>query len=453
MKDSSAPGDPMDAPQRASRHVGGASRAADLPLAGAVAPSRTRGAGRASLHPGSWGPIIGALRYRDFRNLWTGSMFMWCAGSFQALAQSYLAYELTGSAGVLGVISLGYGVPMLALALFGGAAADRMDRKRLVQLFQAVEGAIALALAISVITDTITWYHILVASAIHGGLFSFMLPARQAIIPQLVDRSQITNAMALNIGGMSLIALVGPAIAGYLYASFGPEAVFLAMFGLFFTATVITGLVPSTGGGLSKSTASLLDDIKIGLGQVRRSRIVTVLLLMTLASTLCAVPLRLLLPVFVVEIYQREAGAMGLLAGIVGGGSLVGSLLIAGLGDTRRGLLLIAASFMVGTALLLLTAFPFYLAAMAIMLLNGIGSAPERILTESLAMDIVGDKYRGRVTSVLLMAMSLVPLGVLPLGIVADQFGARFALGIMAGLMLATSSLVLATQKGLREAR
>ncbi len=395
-----------------------------------------------------------ALRNRNFRYLWTGTMFMWCAGQFQSLGQGYLAYELTGSAGLLGVISIGYGLPMIALALFGGAIADRMQRKRLIQLFQCAEALIALALAVSVLTETVTWYHILVASTIHGALFAFMLPARQAIIPELVDRSEITNAIGLNSAGQSAIMLTAPAVSGTLYELFGPAAVFMGMFVLQTAAVILTGMVPTTRRAPSRPyNKDVLLDVKEGLVVIGQNRVVMVLLAMALVSTLVMMPFTQLLPVFVVEIYSREAGSLGVLSAIMGIGSLPGSLFVAYIGGQRRGVMLLVTSFISGVALLLMASFPYYVAGAAAMLLMGLGASPQRALKESLAMDAVDDRYRGRVMSVLMLSIGLIPLGVLPLGLAADNLGARATLVIMGGTVTAMTLIVLFTQRALREAQ
>ena len=432
-----------------------------IPEAGS-SQSRSSGGGQAAPKAGTTAPppkarglrrTFAALRNRNFRYLWTGTMFMWCAGQFQGLGQGYLAYELAGSAGLLGVISIGAGVPMFALALFGGAIADRMQRKRLIQLFQGAEALIALALAISVITETVTWYHILVASTIHGALFAFMLPARQAIIPELVDRSEITNAIGLNSAGTSAIMLTAPALSGGLYELFGPAAVFLGMFVLQTTAVVLTGMVRSTRRTAARPARDVLIEVKEGLVVIGQNRLVMVLLSMALVSTLVMLPFTQLLPVFVVEIYSREAGSLGLLSAIMGIGSLPGSLFVAHVGSRRRGVLLLATSFMSGATLLLMAAFPYFAAGAAIMLLMGVGASPQRALKESLAMDAVDDRYRGRVMSVLMLSIALSFLGVLPLGLTADHLGARATLVIMGGTVTAMTLIVLFTQRALREAQ
>ena len=444
MSKAPGPGDGQATPGSTPAQATGSGRAQALPKADAASPTfETRGLRR----------TFAALRNRNFRYLWTGTMFMWCAGQFQSLGQGFLAYDLAGSAGLLGVISIGSGLPMIVLALFGGAIADRIQRKRLIQLFQGGEALIALALAISVITETVTWYHILVASTIHGVLFAFMLPARQAIIPELVDRSEVTNAIGLNSAGTSAIVLTAPAVSGTLYELFGPAAVFLGMFVLQSAAVVFTGMVRSTRRAASRPARELLMDVKEGLVVIGQNRVVMVLLSMALVSSLVTLPFTQLLPVFVVEIYDREAGSLGMLSAIMGIGSLPGSLFVAHVGSQRRGLLLLATSFMSGATLLLLASFPYYVAGAAVMLFMGLGASPQRALKESLAMDAVDDRYRGRVISVLMLSIALSFLGVLPLGLAADNLGARATLVIMGGTITAMTLIVLVTQRALREAQ
>ena len=194
-------------------------------------------------------------------------------------------------------------------------------------------------------------------------------------------------------------------------------------------------------------------DVKEGLVVIGQNRLVMVLLAMALVSSLVMMPFTQLLPVFVVEIYKREAGSLGLLSAIMGIGSLPGSLFVAYIGSRRRGLLLLATSFMSGATLLLMASFPYYFAGAAVMLFMGLGASPQRALKESLAMDAVDDRYRGRVMSVLMLSIGLVPLGVLPLGLAADHLGARATLVIMGGTVTAMTLIVLMTQRVLRVAQ
>ena len=377
------------------------------------------------------------------------------AMQMQMLARGYLVYELTDqNAAVLGLVNAATALPILVLALFGGAIADRRERKRIVQLGQGGAAILAVFIAISISLGSITWYHLLGASIVHGSLMALLMPARQALIPQLVGKEMLGNAMALNAAGTSMTTLMAPALAGGgggLYALIGPDGVYYVIGGMLVGAMVLTGLLPKSTAEPSGKRTTVLGDIKAGLYYIRRTRMVFVLLCLGLATTMLAMPFRFLLPVFVVDIYHKGPEAMGLLVSLMGLGTLIGSLFIAGLGRFHRGLLLIAGSFTTGLALLLVSIFPVYAIALGLMVLLGLGDAGRRALNQALVMEISEDEYRGRVWSVFMMNFGLMPLGVLPAALVAEYFGGQVAIGILAGLMLLVSAVVFITQKHLRQ--
>ncbi len=142
---------------------------------------------------------------------------------------------------------------------------------------------------------------------------------------------------------------------------------------------------------------------------------------------------------------------MGVLLSLMGLGTLIGSLLIAGIGRWNRGLLLIGGSVLTGAMLLVLSVIPVYYLALGVMVFLGLGDAGRRALNQALVMEVAEDEYRGRVWSVFMMSFGLIPLGVLPAGLVAEFLGGQVAIGILAALMLAVSGIVLLTQKQLRE--
>ena len=261
---------------------------------------------------------------------------------------------------------------------------------------------------------------------------------------------RIGNAMALNAAGMSAMTLCAPAVAGGLYAAAGPANVYFIIAALGIASVALTTLVGKAQTSAPAKKPAMLGDIGEGLAYIKGNGMVLILLLMGLGTTLLASPFRMLLPVFVVDIYERGPDSMGLLVAIMGGGSLAGSLAIAALGDWRRGLLLIAGSLISGVALVLIAVFPFYYAAAAIMILVGLGDAGRRTINMGLIMEVVEDRYRGRVMSVFMMNFGLMPLGVLPAGVAMDRFGGEATAAAMGAAMIAVSALVYATQKGLR---
>ncbi len=418
--------------------------------AGQASLAQSGGAGQASARSGSIGHTFVSLGNRDFRYLFAGLLFTMGSIQMQSVARSYLTYDITSSPFILGVVNAGFALPMLSLALFGGAIADRLERRRVIQASQAFAGLIALYIGLTVTAGIVTWAHLLVASMLQGIVFSFMMPARQAIIPQLVGRSLLANAMALNAAGMSAATLAAPAIAGVLYDFIGPDWVFYITAAMCFASVVLTGIIRNPG----KSTAArsaMLGDIKAGLSYIWRSPLVTVLLIVGLATALLVMPFQQLLPVFVVDIYHRGPDVLGLLLSIMGMGSLVGSLAIASVGRWNRGMLLMAGTFISGVGLLLVALVPVYAAAIGIMLVLGLGDSGRRTLNQALIMEVTEDQYRGRVMSVFLMNFGLMPLGVLPAGAIAELLGPRVAVATLAGMVLATTAIIVATQKRIRE--
>ena len=367
------------------------------------------------------------------------------------LAVGYLVYELKSSALLLGVVEAAFATSMLSFALFGGVVADRFERKRIIQMSQGAASLTAIFIAWSIVTGTITWVHLLGAFMFQGVMFAFMMPARQALIPQLVGKDQLSNAIALDAAGMSVTTMVAPAAAGFLYVSFGPEGVYFVIAGMELSAVVLTAFIAKVDSRAVSSSKPMLGEITAGLSYIWRRPLVLVLLFIGLGTTLLAFPFRILMPVFVVDVYGRAADSMGLLVALMGLGSLVGALSIASLGKGQRGLLLIAGSFLSGIALLLVSTIPVYFAAVGIMVLLGLGDAARRTINQALIMEQVDDEYRGRVMSVFMMNFGLVPLGVLPAAAVAEWLGAQVSIGILAVILLVVSSIVLVTQKQLRQ--
>ena len=411
----------------------------------------------ASSRPSAAAPVqrgfrqtFSSLESPSFLFLWLGMLAMMGSIQMQMVARGYLAYDITGSASLLGLVSAGSALPILLLSLIGGAIADRVERKRVIQITQALNAAMALLVGLAIYAGKIEWYHLLAASVFQGAIWAFLMPARQALIPQLVRKEQLSNAIALNAAGMSLMTLLSPAIAGGLYAWTGPDIVYFVIAALSGLGLVFTTMVPRSGGAQTGPRGAMMGDIIEGLAYIRRSPIVRILLIIGLVTTLLAMPVRFLMPVLVVSIYKLGPDSLGLLLTVMGVGSLVGTLFIAWVGRWRRGLILVAGSFASGVALVMLAALPFYAVAAAIMLLLGLGDASRRALNQALAMEVVEDQYRGRVMSVFMMNFGLMPLGVLPIGLVADAYGGQAAVGILGVLLLAVSAVLLMTQGQLR---
>jgi len=380
--------------------------------------------------------------------LWFGMLLLMAAVNIQMLARGYLTWELTHSPIAVVVVGAGFAPPILLLSLYGGAMADRHSRKRLIQFGQVGMLVITLIIGVSISTGTVTVFHLAGASLAQGTIWAFLMPARQAIIGQLVDEDQITNAVALNASGMSLMTVAAPGIGGLVYGMSGPAATYYLMSGLTVVALILTNWVPNMT-PVVNAKRRMWSDIKEGLVYTRHNRTVLVLLLVALSTALLAMPFRTLLPVQIEEVFKLEVEALGLMLSMIGVGALFGSLVIASLSkNNHRGWVLLITSMLSGGAILLAGVITSYAAALVIMVFLGIGDSGRRALNSSLIMEQTDDEHRGRVMGVYMMNFGLIPLGAIPLGFIASFFDVRLAFGLAgAGLILATIGFTVFTSR------
>ena len=391
-----------------------------------------------------------SLAVRDFRLLWFGLLILFGGSQVRMVASGYLAYDLTSSPLLLSLVAVGYAVPMLSLALVGGAVADRFDRRRLVQVAQAMFSLVALAVGLAVQFGQVTWVHLLASSALQGMLWALLVPARQAMIPGLVGRRLTTNALSLMAAGFSLTTLVGPALGGWLYGLFGPAATyyFVAAMGVgavWTTGRITSRYVPAVGGTQQAA-------IRQGLTYIRRQPDIVILFVISVVYALVAMPFRLILPVFVVDLYQRGPEVLGLLVTAMGVGSVGAAVVVANVGPGRRGLILVSGAIVASTAILVMSGLALFWVGMACMLVLGVGDAIRKALNQAVMLEIADEEYHGRVASVFMISFGLVPLGALPAGALAEAFGGQVAGAVMGAFMLLVS-VVLLTNRRLRTLR
>ena len=394
--------------------------------------------------------ILRSFENGHFFRLWLGTIFLMGATQMQMLVRGYLTYELTGSATLVGIVSAGGSIAVLVFALFGGAIADRVERRRVIQIGQGVSVLLALSVGIAVLLGVVAWYHLFMAGIVQGVMWSFLAPARQAFVPQLVGNQNLGNAIALTASAMSGTAAIAPSIAGVLYGTIGPEGVYFVIAGMSAVAVLLTTSIPSTPLERTGAKPSMLHDIRDGIQYILRSPFILTLLLLGLSMVLIVMPYRCLLSVYVVEVYGRGSESLGLLMSIVGVGSLAGSLVIASITKWHRGLLLLAGGFAAGLALIATSAIPVFFVAAPFMLLMGLGDSANRSLNQTLVMENMDAEYRGRVMSLWMMNFGLMPLGILPISVIAEQFGPRASFTCMGGVIVAVTLAILIFNRRLR---
>lgn len=387
-----------------------------------------------------------SLAVRDYRLLWGGLVVLFGASQIRMVASGYLAYELTSSPLLLSLVAVGYAVPMLSLALVGGVVADRFERRRLVQAAQGMFSAVALFVGLSIQFGAVTWVHLLIASALQGALWSILVPARQAMIPGIVGRKLTTNALALMAAAFSMTTLLGPAMGGWLYAFGGPAATYYFVAAMGVLAVLLTGRITSIGAPAATG-ASHGAAIREGLSYIRRQPDIVLLFLISVVYALVAMPFRLILPVFVVDLYGMGPEVLGLLVSAMGVGSVGASVVVAGLAPGRRGLILVCGAVAASLSILVMAGVALFWVGMMGMLVLGIGDAIRKALNQAVMLEIAAEEYHGRVASVFMISFGLVPLGALPAGALAEAFGGQVAGAVMGGFMLLVSVGLLANRR------
>ena len=391
-----------------------------------------------------------SLAVRDFRLLWLGLLVMFGASQIRMVASGYLAYDLTNSALLLSLVAVGYAVPMLSLALIGGAVADRFDRRRLVQVAQAMFAVVALLVGLLIQFGQVTWVHLMASSALQGMLWALLVPARQAMIPGLVGRRLMTNALSLMAAGFSLTTLVGPAVGGWMYGLFGAAATYYFVAVLGVGAVLLTGRISSKNMpavGVAQHAA-----IRQGLAYIRRQPDIVMLFVISVVYAMVAMPFRLILPVFVVDLYRQGPETLGLLVTAMGVGSVGAAVVVANVTPGRRGLILVCGAIVASAAILVMSGLAVFWVGMACMLVLGVGDAIRKALNQAVMLEIADEEYHGRVSSVFMISFGIVPLGALPAGALAEAFGGQVAGAVMGGFMLLVS-LALLTNRRLRSLR
>jgi len=388
--------------------------------------------------------VAAALTYRDFRLLWFGALLSSIGTWMQKVAQAWLIVTMTDevSAFFLGLDSFLGELPILLFTLIGGVVADRRNRRHLLLMSQCVQMASAFTLAALVYTGLVQIWHILALSVLTGFAQAFGGPAYQSLIPSLVRKEHLPNAIALNSIQFNLARVVGPLIAGIALASFGMVACF-GLNGLSFLFVIAALLALDVVHVQPELTQGMRDQLKSGLRYVRHQPQLVTLTLLGFVSAFLGLPLLTFLPVIVRDVFEQDVGFYTQLMTFSGAGAVTGALVIAWVGKHRHmGVMLLALQVGLGITIIgfslsrtpwLSGALLFVCGAMLVMCFS---------LTTSLVQLLAPSELRGRVVSIYMVAFR----GASPLGGLAN--GWLVTMSGSAPLVLALNGLALAAVAG-----
>ncbi|MBM3141024.1 MAG: MFS transporter, partial [Chloroflexi bacterium] len=393
------------------------------------------GRGAASAEAPSGARRFAALRNRNFALLWGGSVVSNAGSWMQIVAQGWLVYLLTGSPLTLGVVGLARAVPMIVLPLFGGTLADRVPRLKLLKVTQTVSFLLALALAALVAADVVEVWHIVLFGVLSGAVHAFDQPTRQALLPDIVRREELTSAIAMNSAAWQGSAMVGPALAGVTIAAFGIAAAFFINAFSYLAVIVALFLMRGVPERTQRSGKSgMLEDLVRGLRYVGATRLVLTLILLSAVANIFGRSYQQLLPVFAGDLLDTDSVGLGFMTSAPGVGTVLAAVGLAALGDVgRKGVVLFVSMLAFSAILIAFTMNRSMPVALALLFAAGITNFAFSTMTMTMLQLYVPGEVRGRVLSlVTITAQGFTPLGAFATGGVAERIGTPEAVGISA---------------------
>ena len=295
-----------------------------------------------------WGQVLSSpfssLSQRDFRLLWIGQVGQASSMWAEQVARNWLTWEMTESGVALGLVNLFRAIPMLSLGLFGGVAADRFDKRKLLMVIQTWSLLVYILMAVLILADWIKLWHIYVTALALGVGMAFNQPVRSSFVPQLVDEKHLLKALSLNSVAINSTRLIGPALIGLLIAFRGVGLAYVVSVVLYLGIMVATAMIHTPSHRCSgDARQSVLRELVEGLEFLARNRVVLLLVVLALGPLAIGFSYLTLLPIFVTEVLHRGPGAFGFLLSVGAVGALVAGLTLASLGDVRhRGWLMLA---------------------------------------------------------------------------------------------------------------
>jgi len=359
--------------------------------------------------------------------------------NMQIIARGWLVYTLTSSAMDLAWVTLSFMLPTVVFSLWGGVVADRLPKRRIIALAQTLNCVATIIMGYIIFSDRVNFWDFIWFGFFNGTILALSMPARQAFAPELIPQRLIFTAMALNTTSWNLSRILGPALAGFLIAwvaagdtssTYGVGIVYFVIAILYFVSIITILMVRKPG--LSKQTEdqqSPLTDMADAFRYVWAHPPVFGLILLSIVPFLFGMPINTLLPAFNEDILGGGPDTLGLLMSAMGGGAIIGSLLLAGANEFKNRAAWLIATCVGWGAFTSAFGFSQTLVFSALMIgVIGFVSSWNMSLNRGLLQLQVDDHMRGRILSVDMMSHGLMPIGVIPISIIAEHYSVATAI-------------------------
>lgn len=372
-----------------------------------------------------------AFSFRDFRLFWFGQIISLSGSWMQTVAQGWLVYSLTKSPLHLGMVAAANALPILLFSLFGGLIADRYPKRNLLLITQALSIIPAVLLGFLASRGTVTVWHVAALAAFLGTINALDIPVRQSFLAEMVGKSHIANAIALNSAAFNGARIIGPVFAGVAIAYLGIPACFY-LNALSFAAVIIALYRIEARGEIRGRSEGILRDFNKGIVFIRSNRDIYNVFLLIAVFSVIGLPYISLLPIFAAEVFHAGAKGLGFLVGASGIGALTAALLIAARRDIRdKTRFMSFAALTFSAALFFFSLSNIFWLSLLVIMAAGWGMVSYLAVANSFIQITVPDELRGRVMSLYsLVFLGTVPIGNALMGLIADRTGTPRAVAI-----------------------
>jgi MFS family permease len=376
---------------------------------------------------------LAALRHRGFRLVWIAALVSSTAHWADVVVIGWLTLELTDSPLMVGVVAACKMAGYLA-GPFMGVIADRVDKRLLLIVAAVVNLAVSAAMLLLLALGALVLWHIIALALISSLTWALDHPTRQAFVPDLVGKEDLTNAIALTAVAIELTVVVGPALGGLLIPTVGMAGAYALMTGLYVVNIVVLLRMDSVKQAVAHAHESPMKSFGSGIRYVRRNQTIFVLLLIAFLLNLLAAPYRYaFLPLFARYVLDAGATGYGMLTAVAGLGALVAGVWVVSLGNFgRKGRWLVWNAFAWPLALLLCAASTWYYVTLGLVFIAGLTQAITWTVIATLILSNTDQPMRGRVMGLRTGVVIGLPFGNLLAGLAAERLGPALAQGIYA---------------------
>lgn len=400
--------------------------------------------------------VFSSFRNPVYRLYYYSLIGHWAPMQMQMITRTLLIYRLTNSGTLLGMMALAGSLPMFFLSLYGGALADRVEKRKILIYSQGLSAvvtlAVGLALSFNYLSQDVpgSWWILMVSSVLQGIIMGIMMPSRASMVPEIVTPEDLMNAISLNNMGMNVFRIFAPAAAGFIIAAWDFASVYYIMTGLYIFSVIFLFRIPRTRPEVRQGSSTVTEVVE-GFRYMRGEIAIMLILLFTFGCTILGMPFNQLLPMFTESVLKVGASGLGILMSVSGIGSIVVSFVLASMPNKKRGIMMLFSGLILSLAL---TAFSFstqWYLSLVLVVFIGLGQTGQTAIGFTLVQYYVDPGYRGRVMSFMMLAFGLSSLGTVFGGILADSLGIEWSIGVLAIVLCVLSVAMLVFSSRLRK--